>query len=46
MAPPSPLGGEVKRFELSGWVLIALMTLALGVAVWAVARGEIIDLIT
>lgn len=30
-----------ERGEIQGWVLIVLMTLALGVAVWAVARDEI-----
>ena len=32
-----------RRFEIPGWLLLALMTIALGVAVWAVARDEIID---
>lgn len=31
------------RFELPGWFLIVMMTLCLGVAVWAVARDQIVD---
>jgi hypothetical protein len=34
-----------ERGEIQGWVLIALMTLALGVAVWAVAQDQIADLV-
>lgn len=30
-----------RRFELPTWLLILLMTAALGVAIWAVARNEI-----
>lgn len=31
------------RVEPPGWLLIALMTVALSVAIWAVARDEILD---
>jgi hypothetical protein len=31
----------VRRFELPGWLLITLMTLCLGIALWAVARDQI-----
>lgn len=31
------------RVEPPGWFLIVLMTVALGVAIWAVAREEILD---
>ena len=34
-----------ERWEIPTWVLIALMSLALGVAVWAVARDEILNLV-
>jgi hypothetical protein len=34
----------MKRFELPGWLLIVLMTAALGVAVWAVANEELLAL--
>lgn len=34
-----------ERGEIQGWVLIVLMSLALGVAVWAVARDQIADLV-
>lgn len=32
-----------KRFELPPWMLVLLMMAALTVAVWAVAREEIVD---
>jgi hypothetical protein len=35
----------MRRFEVSGWMLITFMTIALGVAVWAVARDQIVELI-
>ena len=34
-----------RRFEVPTWVLLILMTAALAVAVWAVAREEIVDLV-
>lgn len=34
------------RGQVQGWVLIALMTIALGFAIWAVARDQITDLIS
>lgn len=34
-----------RRFELPAWFLIALMTASLGVAIWAVARDEILAFI-
>lgn len=34
-----------RRFELPAWLLILLMTAALGVAVWAVARDDIYDFV-
>ena len=35
----------MKRFEVPGWVLLVLMTAALSVAVWAVWRDQIADLV-
>lgn len=35
-----------ERGEIQGWVLIVLMSLALGVAVWAVAQEQITDFIS
>jgi hypothetical protein len=32
-----------RRFELPAWLLIVLMTAALGVAVWTVARDQLMD---
>lgn len=34
-----------RRFELPTWFLMLLMMAALGVAIWAVARDEIYELI-
>ena len=34
-----------RRFEVPSWLLLVLMTAALAVAVWAVARQEIVDLV-
>jgi type VI protein secretion system component VasK len=35
----------MKRFEVPGWFLIVLMTAALCVAIWAVWRDQIVDLL-
>lgn len=34
-----------RRFEVPSWLFLVLMTATLAVAVWAVAREQIIDLV-
>ncbi len=36
---------KVERGDVPGWVLIVLMTSALVVAIWGVARGRLIDIV-
>lgn len=35
----------MRRFEVPGWLLVAIMTICLGVAVWAVWRDQIADVL-
>lgn len=37
--------GRVEGGDVPGWVLIVLMTSALVVAIWGVARGRLIQLV-
>lgn len=36
---------ERRRFELPTWLLVAVMAAALGVAIWTVARDQIMVLV-